>query len=659
MIKKIRRLEVNKIEIIGSVLLAFAFLSFFTMMGVWTIHMNSGLSRCWYDFVWMVCLVCVCLSNYCFIFSKNISIIIQNTILFLVASLLILVAFIRTIISETKIADELWCSLIISSIVLLILMAMNCSLIKKSNGLTYKKVMKILISMLIRFKGMLFVIISIIGIRLYYGVIQPRWDGAVLYKLLLGLNVDDVFNLYRTSCVGHLSQAYCCINYFLGVVFGDTIVGLSFGNLLLILASIISVYGILRIIFDNYTRRFLFFLSLLYTSSPLILGSMNYTYMDQWIIYLFPIVLYTMLAKKWILHFFFATVMCFTKETALIHYFGLCVGLLISDVIVAKVSWKNILLQKRWYGMLCVGTVWLFLYVYLPNWTGNGDVSIDLIYMLNKLKVFYALDFLWIYFAAGLFVVFTARKNPQISYYVVAISIADIIFVLFSLLFKTVNLARYMGGHITCLILIGIIGISGVKKVFGVLVGSLIIVLQLVGNFKTIDPVTKRIFNNYDVGDSMMVSTDNSEYLSDAMVYNFEYLNFDKALNIGISEVISDNLIVIFPQIKEGWSWFFEGNYVDYYNIAKDGVIVDEYWDCSKNQRVIKPSENTVGFKLCNVSSYEKMSKSCIKEGYYFFLSELDNGIYEDLIENNCVIDSKSFSFGGFTVNRAKIVLNR
>ncbi|MCQ2081378.1 MAG: hypothetical protein MJZ11_06945 [Lachnospiraceae bacterium] len=660
MIKKIRRLEVNKIEIIGSVLLAFAFLSFFTMMGAWTIHLNSGLSRHWYDFALVFFLFCICSSDYCFIVTDNISIMVQKSILHFSVSLLIGLASARKDIFDQYPQGGYWYSLIIISSTFLLSSLINVHNYRKVTHNSVKKNLNNIINSIQESKGILVVLLGFLIIRTVIGIIQPRWDGSLLYKFMLNIHSDEIFSFYSTSAFGHISQAYCGINAFLDIIFGDTLLGMTVGNLIFFLLGVFSTYRLIKTLFVEKSMFVHIVFTLMYATSPLMLGMIGYNFYDQWAFYLMPIVSYTLLSREWIFHFFFATVMCFTKETAFVQYFGLCLGTLVAEKGIEKKKWTTLLQEKKWYGMLLIGLVWLFIYMYLPNWGGNGDFIINVNYIVSKLKVFYILDFLWIYFAlfiVALVLCTKKSKRPNTILYTIAIS--DITFVIFSCSFETVNHARYMGGHLFCLIILGIYGLSFLEKKYVYLVGSLIVFLQMISCFMTIDPLTKMLFTNYNVGNNVMISTDD-EFFSDTMVYNFQYTYFDKALNLAIKEIVDDKEdVIFFPQIKKDWSWYFDGNYVDAYNIAKDGVIVTEYWDRKNAKRVIIPNENSSLLRVCNISSYEKMLETNIDNGYYFYVSELDNGIYDELMKNDCVIDNQAFSFGGFTVNRAKIVLNR
>lgn len=498
-------------------------------------------------------------------------------------------------------------------------------------------------------------------VAIYQAGSEPRWDGAYLFQYQNTLMLTSLFNINSLSFAKHISMSYCAINEILAVLFGDLLVGMTAGNIIVFVCSIFSVYGIIKMLLKNKTDFEYAILTGVYGISPFILGLVNYNYWDYWVITLFPIVIYFAMAKRWFFHLITALILCFVKETAIVAYAFYCVGLLISD-------WLNergdngiartlcIFKKKRYFGMLVVGLSWLIVYIKLPNWDGVGAFNIDTQYILRKLSVFYGFQFNWILTLSSIIAIIwiAVKRKKEVVLCILPILLSDVAFVTFSCLFKTVNHARYIDSHISVLIILAIYGIGLLVSKIGKYICIIgVLVLTGVSNYTTIDPLSLHIFPTYNAGKTMIVTT-SGEILSDSMVYNQQYRYFDKALDKALVDVWDDG-IICFPAFLNN-CWFFNG-FCNKWTPVETYEITEQYWDSNEQKRVIRGGQDKNNLKIYNITSECNLSEILNGEtGYFFYFPIAGADLLEFIDENADIIEKKTFEYKGFVVNRVKFV---
>lgn len=479
---------------------------------------------------------------------------------------------------------------------------------------------------------------------------KARWDGAYVYQYIHDeISLSDIFNLSQLSFCGHIDMTYIGINKILAMIFGDLSVGMTVGTILLLLGSMACIYGIVKCFVRDRSDLEYAIMAALYVASPFVLGLSGYNYWDSWVILLFPILIYSSMRELWIVHLVMAVVFCYIKETAIVAYAGYAAGMVIADWIQNR-DWKHVVKSKQYWGMLVVGLSWLYLYIKLPNWDGVGGFTLDGEYILQKLKVMYILNFNWILSILTLVaMIILLKKKRMINNLILPILCSDVLFVLFSCLFETVNHARYIDTHIIVLNLMAIIGIQSIgHQSYRYIMTILVIIMLTVSNYSTIDPLTLAAFDNYHVGKINMISTCQGEYLSDSMVYNQQYRYFDKALNKALSSIIEQDSIIFYPVIADR-TWFFLGTY------CKPDEIVEQYWDEKQKSHILYENNNSISFSMCNVTSAEKaVNELHGKAGYYFYIPCAGEKIAEDLRKQTRILEEQDFTYGGWTVTRIK-----
>ena len=509
--------------------------------------------------------------------------------------------------------------------------------------------------------SMIFVIFSILS-----GGNQPRWDAAYLFRYLDNCSIYSIFYIPQLSFISHINLSYSAINLIAEVLVGDLWLGMTILNVGLSILSGLSMYGIIKVIVPKRTELTYALGMAAWLFSPFLLGMVNNNYWDYWMVCLLPILFYLILKEFWVLETITAFVFCFVKETAVVVYAFMCLGILIyewSQLKEISVKEKCCILatHKKYWVMLLTGMVWLGIYIIMPNWDGNGGLAFDLSYIKSKLSVFFAMNFNWILTIGGIVgiiivIVQRKRENDRMKW-VLPLLLGDFAFVVFSCLFVTVNHARYIDGHFPILFIFGIFGICMIQyeKLCNIALSTLA-VLMLIQSFYTADPVTRCLFTNYDVGTTTMISATNSEYLADSMVYNQQFQYFDRALNLAIEEAIVDkNARIFFPAVHDK-TWCFDG-FAETTETVRDYYVSSEYWDEKKSMRCILPGKNRFPIDIYNVTehgNWEYILED--KIGYYFYVESAGHQIAQEIREKFRVLEESTWEYRGWKVYRIKFV---
>lgn len=477
---------------------------------------------------------------------------------------------------------------------------------------------------------------------------EARWDSAYFLKYLNGRSLPNIFNIGSLSFCGHISMSFTALNEIFAVIVGNAKWGMNVGTILLLLGSVASFYGIIKEILPEKLDFEYTLLTSCWAMSPFVLGLAGLNYWDQWLIMLFPAVVYFALKKQWVYHLILAFLMCFIKETAIIGYAGYCSGILCFDI--CRKRDIRCLTKPRYWGMLAVGISWLYVYIVLPNWDGVGGIVFDAEYILEKVKVLYVLNFNWIlvlFAIRGMLSVLQKRKDMLEK--IIPLLVSDIAFVIFSCLFKTINHARYINTHVVVIYILAVIGIVELKKNIRYGITIILVCILFISNYRTVDFFTKAVFKTYNVGTTEMVSTC-GEILSDSMVYNQQWRFFDKALDMALKDAVDEEAIICFPQIQMR-SWFFEGIYAD----AEVDEIRMQNWDTKQQKRVLDENDVSILIPVCNIDSKSDMKKILdSREGYFFYLPFAGYDVADMIKSEMDVMEEKEFSYGGWTITRIK-----
>lgn len=488
----------------------------------------------------------------------------------------------------------------------------------------------------------------------------PRWDeGSIFYGTEERIT-EAVFDYGQMG--GHLSLAYMAFNFMSKMILGggSLRLGMCLLQIIIYLISIACFYGILGKLFPKKGDAERTLLTSVYAVSPFILALSSLVSWDFWCSALTVIVIYTALLHQWLIHLLLAGLFCFTKEPALMFYAFFCATLLVQDFLAQEGGiverGKKIFFHARYWGMLLIGSIWLFLYFAMTHFSGGGSFHISQSYIVSKCNVLFVLNFNWLLLALAILgaVVGLARKSTEGCYRtLLPVLVGDVAFILTNFAYVTVNHARYIDGHISVLALFAVVGICQFPRIWMRMAATVAsAVLLSFSNFYTFDPLTLKVFENVQVGENtVMVSTGGTtQILSDYIAYNYQYRYFDKALDEILKEVLPDeNLVVMFPLVENYWynGWFFEG--ATYSGV--DGIFW-QHWDEEAGRRYRLEKEGTIPYMATIVTPESDMEKVLDgRDGVYCYLNFAGDDIAAQIRESDKVLEEGTVSYRGFEVN--------
>lgn len=533
----------------------------------------------------------------------------------------------------------------------------------RENENRYK--MKIL-DVFMKHKGFWIIFAVIILVGLYSADLEPRWDSGVVFRRMSAKAIDSLFYLQDLTISGHLNIAYVFGNVFNIEIFKNARIGMLFGNILVLIVGTIAFYKLLKMIVPRKEEWSYMLITSVFAFSPFLLGMIHLFCWDYWMICLFPIVVLTAYQKKWILHFGSALLFCFLKEPAIIVYGFFCAGILLYDIITVmrqssekfKTVFTRIIKKPQYWLMCMIGICWVFLFVMLTHWSGGGSFGINFHYILNKLSVLYVLNFNWLFLILSIVsLIHFSKKNSDNWQWMAPILLGDVAFVIFSCLFETSNHARYVDSHVGVMYLLtGTLIMDLGKNILQKGMAIILSGLMLVSSFFTIDILSLRLFDNFDVGGGKIVTTGKEESISDATIYNFQYRGFEKALSKAMCDVVGE-VKIIFPLVNSN-VWYFDG--ISDFKQQNNFDETLEYWNTSQEVRRSMAEENALEFPVMHISdeaNLEEYLEPSTKYAY-IYLTEI-GGHQAENIRNNCkILEERTFQSGIFVLTRIIFEVN-
>ncbi|MCM1184220.1 MAG: hypothetical protein NC337_12685 [Roseburia sp.] len=503
----------------------------------------------------------------------------------------------------------------------------------------------------------LLLLAGILGVRPV--MLQFRWDGALYEQACRGMNIHSMSSM---AAYAHLAQGYGVLFCLINILVPDTGWAMAVTNITMYLASIVAFWGIMRHIVPGRKKLSYLLITAIYACSPYTLGMVNYYSLDFATLCLFVCMLYFWIKREWVLQFVAALLACFTKEPAIISYGALCAGMVAADILrrgSGKVSERigSIFKRMYYYPMLLTGGLWAVTYMFLGGWNaGDGGVAADTVYIADKLKVLYILNFSWFFIviliggSIGLRRRKTSRENVD-GRWITPLAVSTVGFTLFSIVFKTVNHARYtaqvpavlyiMGGYI----LLTVIGEKTVQVIAGILA-----CLMLVSSYLTIDPVSRRCFQTLDVGSMQMITT-GTPVPGDSMIYNKQMLGMEYALSQAVEYAVENDCMVIMP-MYDATPNLFDG-LMQEMEEQEYGYSAFTYWSEENKKRTIYEGEDTIAFTIYEWRDTAELARLPLTEKdkhCFIYSSQVGEDQACRIREAYADADYKEYHYGGWTV---------
>lgn len=492
--------------------------------------------------------------------------------------------------------------------------------------------------------------------------IQVRWDGA-LYEL--ACRNMDIHSLSSLGAYGHLSQAYGGLYCLLNGVINHTRLAMAALNIIFYLGSIVGVWLLMRHQFPGRRQGIYLAGTAFCAFSPFFLGMVNYYSLDYATACIFIWVMYFAFSGRWILHFGAALCFCFTKEPAIVAYGGFCLGIVVMNWCGEREGgiWqrmKRVFCHYEYYLMLLAGALWFVMYLLVGGWSGgNGEFGIDGAYAMDKLKVLYVLNFNWLIvltIIAGSIMMIWNKAKKKTVYGVmwwIPLVFSLAMFTVFSVLFRTVNHARYAAAVPLILYLMAFSVLVILWKEKQARNGMLgLALLMLVSSYKTIDFVSLLCFPRVNTGNAVMISTGTS-VIGDSMIYNKEMLGEEAAFNQALGYAIEQELLIYIP-MWDGSMYAFDGMMLD--GVECEGYYkVVQYWDAQEERRYNYAKQGTQPFTVYELKSEyaripDLMSEGQ-KKGCYIYSEIVGAELAEEIKALNPTAQYKEFSYRGWVIS--------
>lgn len=407
---------------------------------------------------------------------------------------------------------------------------------------------------------------------------------------------DSVENLKKgkISLANFGIASHMCYGYSLFVFIGHFLIpyygiGIRLANLLLALVTIFIFWKVIGILFPKLEQWTRVFITAAFAFSPFLLGIFSEVHSDFPVLCFFVWLVYCYITKRQGLCLATGFLLCFSKETGVMYYASFFAGCFLYRCI------KNE--NKNWFKklgtefsalewlLLVPADLFLIAAAFAGGWANSAinpmvaDKGVNTFclspeYIWIKFREIFLMNFAWLLvIPLGLFIVAFLKKrlgkNAVNREWMAGLGVSAVVFVLFNFSFYTFTHYRYLQLYLFFYLVFVIFLLEkSCQKVWikrGV--SLLMAVAFLVESFVTADPVTYLAFHNVELGNGEIVTTNEIEMypsddgeetdepkgqLLDAIVYNREYLGYERAFEEAMEDIGYDSTtLLIIPTLYE------------------------------------------------------------------------------------------------------------
>ena len=510
-----------------------------------------------------------------------------------------------------------------------------------------------------------------------------KWDSRVYYQSLVDLSdftlsPSDI-NLFKVS--EHLSLAYALI-YGVGEVLSPgTAVGIRLISVILLLVVTVLFALIIKKIVKNSNPLVVFLSSAAFLFVPVIWGPIHEINPEILLLVSFIGVLFCCYYNYYILGVLFGIFLVFSKETGAVLLGGVIVGLLIQKIIERRLfcldSLKKIL-------CLFIPEVF-FLYMYAMDKTGwagkttietgaDGDLinvwKMNMTIIINKMKQMFVMNFNWVILLliVVLFVVALVKKRIHFDVKVMPLLVSFVLLFFLQTMYITYMFPRYiiLVYFFEYLLLVYLV-CSLNNKILGAVLIGIMIVLNIVSTYYTVDIVTLKMFYNVNIGNTVVASdaevisydkvyltTGEKAHviaLSPYAYYNRQFAYYDELINVVFEKIqYNSNILIVYPDLFHPFSY---GPYLGYH--------YDNYYD-KETKRIVQkysttPITDNMEYINCilageneEIRHFEEYS-----EVYYLKFPFRDDFNHDSIINQYDIIETFEVSYRGWKVEVFKL----
>jgi len=444
---------------------------------------------------------------------------------------------------------------------------------------------------------------------------QLKWDGLLYY---LAVDAANLSSLSSMALYGHLSLTPGFIYRLCAVLLGNVNKGMQLANIVVLLVGTVSFYKAIKVIVPNKKEYVYALATGCFAFSPYLLGMVNYYSTDWFCVCLMPVLIYSIVTRRYIEMIPVACLFCFTKEPAVIAYGMMCLGLVLTEAIDYKGKLLNkleyIVSRIHYYYMLIPLILWVVAYKSLGEWSaGEGGFSFDTTYALHKIKTFACFNFNWIFsvlIVLGCIWVMRTGTFVKIRNWLTPLLFANVGLLAFNCLYVTVNHVRYIDSFISISIFIAValvlLAVDDEHKVCSNIVLVILALTEIAACYISFDPISNILFSSERFGSSRVYSTGDI-FLGDASVYNKQMLWMEHAINDALLDAIEegDDIVFIIPD-KSVYSFVGMSETIMMSEPIEKDIL---YWNTNTKKRVsYAENENCLAVNILLVNTAETIT---------------------------------------------------
>lgn len=412
----------------------------------------------------------------------------------------------------------------------------------------------------------------------------PRWDTYNYLKSIRLLSARNIFLPVENGLkiCGHTNIAYGLWVLMFRPVSGNTnLNALYFSNMVLVAIDLMLLYFIFKQLLSDENVLWNLFYAVITVCSPWILGHVADINAELFTMTAMLLLLYAVFSDNNMLSILAVFVLCNARETgapiaAVIIFVQLLYA--VFDYIMnkeRKVNWGYYIL------CFCMGFLWLLQYR-MGNWSDRRQTSISFywatldghelnrfgfspIHMKDTLISALITNFNWIFsiillLVLGFMFLQIIRKKKPISqllskreYWIITTVL--VVYIVEICVYITCHIYRYF---IISSVLLCILGLCGVRYilqnvrsglVFSHMLSIMIGILLLVQSYRSIDPITARIYPVIETGETVVVplpqhtNIEIDPFFADWAYSNRQIMYFDKALDRAYATIYDESAV--------------------------------------------------------------------------------------------------------------------
>lgn len=559
------------------------------------------------------------------------------------------------------------------------------------------KYIKIVLSSISEIKSKLFekagmIILLLIFAALSYETLDTAivLDADIFFHAFEGLRDFD-FTFYTIDSLklgGHLSFAYSVIYGCIYFIAPNTAVLLRLVNILIAMISTVALDYIITRINPNLTKMTRLLLCAAYLFNPIIMGLIYDLNLDLFCSSIFILFIAAYLKRDSECILLTSFMLVFSKEIGIVLLLGFLVGVLILYVD----KRNNIKLREMFYlAPVVVPTMFFLLFMLAGKlWRqrsilGNKQSKMDGVVLMDsiqlysvnvitKLKELFLINFswvVWLLFAISLGVCIyhylKKKRNILNKKCYIPIVCSMFFFILFNILYVTYVHMRYIIPFVFFSVICLCLVLQALENRFRYSILTILTILMLVENFITIDPITRNVFDNVDVGNCNIISTrtfirsgDNSVtlykdrkpfsysfMLTQSAQYNRQYMYKSELVERILEKINYDenDVIYVLPCYEEAigmtWNCLFGKWYTDTLYYDESYRLVEE------NKLAAKPINIVIGEPDIVDTGYENV--------YVVSFDYNRNYDVHEVLQRYAFVDSKIVTYRGWTAEVSRL----